>query len=285
MKKETGKRIILFLLLSFVPMWGLSYIYYVTRKDTILLIMMLLPAVASVMTRIITKEGLSGMMLHPNLKKNLKWYFVSYFAPPFIAYFGAMMYFFVFKSSDFTPLQSAFAVEESISSTSELLKALFTLIPLAIIINPIMGSVQCFDEELGWRGYLLPKLTEKKSPLFASVFTGVIWGLWHAPIIAMGYNYGTEHPIAGVFAMVVFCTVLGIILSYLTYKVHSIWPATLFHASINGMDTWAPSTLFMSHKSNVFLGPDLLGVIGGIGFIIIDIALIMVMKKWKKVEL
>ena len=59
----------------------------------------------------------------------------------------------------------------------------------------------------------------------------------------------------------------------------------LFHASINGMDTWAPSTLFMSHKSNVFLGPDLLGVIGGIGFIIIDIALIMVMKKWKKVEL
>ena len=132
---------------------------------------------------------------------------------------------------------------------------------------------------------MLPKLTEKKSPLFASVFTGVIWGLWHAPIIAMGYNYGTEHPIAGVFAMVVFCTVLGIILSYLTYKVHSIWPATLFHASINGMDTWAPSTLFMSHKSNVFLGPDLLGVIGGIGFIIIDIALIMVMKKWKKVEL
>ena len=186
---------------------------------------------------------------------------------------------------DFSPLQSAFAIQESIISTSELLKTLCILIPLAIIVNPIMGMIQCFGEELGWRGYLLPKIGEKLSPLSASVFTGVIWGLWHAPIIAMGYNYGTNNPIAGIFAMTVFCTVLGIISGFLTYKVRSIWPAVLFHASINGMDRWAPSTLFMSKKPNMFLGPDLLGFIGGLGFIIIDVVLIMNMRKWKKGEI
>ena len=224
------------------------------------------------------------MLLRPHLRRNLKWYFTAYFAPPFIAYFGAAVYFLIF-GSDFSPLQSAFAIQESIISTSELLKTLCILIPLAIIVNPIMGMIQCFGEELGWRGYLLPKIGEKLSPLSASVFTGVIWGLWHAPIIAMGYNYGTNNPIAGIFAMTVFCTVLGIISGFLTYKVRSIWPAVLFHASINGMDRWAPSTLFMSKKPNMFLGPDLLGFIGGLGFIIIDVVLIMNMRKWKKGEI
>lgn len=284
MEKETRNSITLFLILSFVPMWVFSYIYYIMKSDTILLVMMLLPAVASVITRVVRNEGFERMLLRPHLRRNLKWYFTAYFAPPFIACFGAAVYFLIF-GSDFSPLQSAFAIQESIISTSELLKTLCILIPLAIIVNPIMGMIQCFGEELGWRGYLLPKIGEKLSPLSASVFTGVIWGLWHAPIIAMGYNYGTNNPIAGIFAMTVFCTVLGIISGFLTYKVRSIWPAVLFHASINGMDRWAPSTLFMSKKPNMFLGPDLLGFIGGLGFIIIDVVLIMNMRKWKKGEI
>lgn len=283
MKKETNKRIICFLMIAFISMWVLSGLYYFVRKELILLAMMLLPAIASVITRIITKEGFARMMMYPYLKGNLKWYFTAYFSPPFIACFGVIVYFIIFVG-DFSPLQSTFAVEESISSTAEFLKVLLTLLPIAIIVNPIMGIVQCFGEELGWRGYLLPKLGEKLSPLSSSMVTGIIWGLWHAPIIAMGYNYGTDHRIAGIFAMIIFCTVLGIISGFLTYKVHSIWPAVLFHASINGMDLWAPSTLFMSNKPNVFLGPDILGVFGGLGFIIIDIVIIMVIRKWKKDE-
>lgn len=284
MKKETRKSIILFLILSFVPMWVLSYIYYSMNEDAVLLVMMLLPAIASVITRIITKEGFSGMRIKPCFKGNLKWYFASYFAPPFIAYFGALIFFLIFASS-FSPMQSVFAVQESITSVSEYLKTLLVLIPLAIIVNPLMGLLQCFGEELGWRGYLLPKLGERLSPLSASLITGAIWGVWHAPIIAMGYNYGTDNPIAGVFAMIVFCTVLGVISGFLTYKVNSIWPAVLFHASINGIDRWAPSSLFMFQKPNLFIGPDLSGIIGGLGFIIIGVVLGIIMMRWKKNEI
>lgn len=278
MEKRTNKRITLFLTLSFIPMWGLSGIYYFNRNVSILLIMMFLPAIASVISRLITNEGFADMMIRPCFRGNMKWYLAAYFASPFIASFGAVIFFLIFKSS-FSPLQSPYAIEASILSESEYRKTLLVLIPFAIIVNPLTGIVQCFGEELGWRGYLLPKLAKSLSPLGASIITGMIWGMWHAPVIAMGYNYGTDHPVAGIFAMIVFCTCLGIIMGFLTYKVHSIWPAVLFHASINGMDRWAPSMLFMSQKSNMFLGPDLVGIIGGFGFIILDIILIIVMKR------
>lgn len=37
-------------------------------------------------------------------------------------------------------------------------------------------------EELGWRGFLLPRLLERNSPLGASFLVALVWALWHAPI-------------------------------------------------------------------------------------------------------
>jgi membrane protease YdiL (CAAX protease family) len=144
-----------------------------------------------------------------------------------------------------------------------------------------MGIVQCFGEEFAWRGYLLPKLIEKFSVQKAVIINGVIWGIWHSPIIAMGYNYGDEHPVFGIIAMIIFCVVLGIIESFLFYKTQSIWCSVIFHAAINGMDTWSPSALFMSKTPNMFVGPNLLGIIGGIGFVIVAVILFMKLKNEK----
>ena len=143
------------------------------------------------------------------------------------------------------------------------------LIPLTILVNPLMGILQCLGEELAWRSYLLPRLSKQYPIRIAVLINGVIWGIWHSPIIAMGYNYGTEHRILGIFAMILFCVILGVISSYLFYKTETVWCSILFHASINGMDKWTPSSMLMSKEANMFLGPDLLGIIGGMGFIVI----------------
>ena len=48
-------------------------------------------------------------------------------------------------------------------------------------------------EEFGWRGYALPKLTERHSALKAALIVGVAWALWHAPINYLGLSkYGAQ---------------------------------------------------------------------------------------------
>ena len=87
-------------------------------------------------------------------------------------------------------------------------------------------------EELGWRGYLY-QATVSWKPQRRVLFTGVVWGLWHAPLILMGHNY-PEYPIAGVGLMVVFCTLLAFLFDWSRARSGSVWSACVLHGIING---------------------------------------------------
>ncbi len=88
---------------------------------------------------------------------------------------------------------------------------------LAIPFNMIFT----FGEEFGWRGYLLLRL----SPIggvHAAIITGIVWGLWHAPIIVLnGYNY-PGHPWLGVVMMVIFTVALSMIFAWLCFRSGSV---------------------------------------------------------------
>ncbi|MBO9311928.1 MAG: CPBP family intramembrane metalloprotease [Chloroflexus sp.] len=102
---------------------------------------------------------------------------------------------------------------------------------IALIIGPLLNAIPVFGEEWGWRGYLLPNLL----PLGqwpALIISGVIWGLWHAPIILLGYNYPTN-PGLGVIMMTVFCVLVGILLGWTRLATGSVWPAVIGHGSLN----------------------------------------------------
>ncbi len=275
------KRIAVFCGIAFALMIIMSVMYYKTRSDGILTLCMLTPAVSVILTRLFTHQGMKALYIKPQLKNGFKWCVAAWFAVPFVAYFGAAVYFLIFQE-DFSMLDSSFAVSAGVKTKEEYISLLLKTIPLAVLINPIMGVIQCFGEEFAWRGYLLPELNKKFSPLTASALTGVIWGLWHAPIIAMGYNYGTEHPIAGIFAMVAFCVVLGMITGFLFFKTRSVWSSVIFHAAINGIDLYSPSDLFMGKAPNAFIGPDLVGIIGGCGFVFTAAICMIALKKIKE---
>jgi membrane protease YdiL (CAAX protease family) len=87
-------------------------------------------------------------------------------------------------------------------------------------------------EELGWRGYLY-QATAHWSGLRRVVFTGVVWGLWHAPLIALGHNY-PGHPVAGIALMVVFCVLLSVPFDRARQRSGSVWSVALLHGCING---------------------------------------------------
>lgn len=280
MKKEFDKGLVVFSVVTITFLVICSMMYYVTKSPVYLTILMFTPAISVIISKLVCKDKLNDLYLKPKLKGNLKWYLVSYFLTPFISFIGTVIYFLIFKN-DFNPLGSRYAIEAGIVNQNEYISSLAVLIPLAILVNPIMGILQCLGEELAWRSYLLPRLSKRYSMRIAVLVNGMIWGFWHSPIIAMGYNYGMEHPILGIFAMILFCVVLGIISSYLFYKTESVWCSVLFHASINGMDKWNPSSMFMSKEANMFIGPDLLGIIGGIGFIVTAVIAFVKLKDMK----
>jgi membrane protease YdiL (CAAX protease family) len=108
-----------------------------------------------------------------------------------------------------------------------------TQILIAITIAPFINVLFALGEELGWRGFLLPHLM----PLGqwkAILISGVIWGVWHAPVILQGHNY-PGYPILGVFMMIVFCVLLGTIIAWMYLNTKSPWVAALAHGSVNAV--------------------------------------------------
>ena len=102
----------------------------------------------------------------------------------------------------------------------------FTLVAL-------FNSLFALGEELGWRGYLLAKL----APLGmgrASLLIGLIWGVWHAPAIFMGYNY-PGHPWLGALLMVWFAVGWSVILTWLRLETRSVLAAAFGHGLLNAV--------------------------------------------------
>lgn len=118
------------------------------------------------------------------------------------------------------------------------------------------NALVALGEELGWRGFLQRELT----PLGfwrSSAVIGVLWGLWHAPLIALGHNY-PQHPLIGIGMMVVLCVLLAPLISWFRLRARSVLAAALFHGGLNAS---AGLTLMYTLGGNDLLkGPT--GVVG-----------------------
>ena len=95
------------------------------------------------------------------------------------------------------------------------------------------------------------------------VVMGIVWGLWHAPIIAMGHNYGTDYLGAtwlGILTMTWFTFILGTFLGWAALRAGSVWPAVIGHGAINGIV--GIYVFFTQGTPNTLLGPSIAGLIG-----------------------
>ena len=106
-----------------------------------------------------------------------------------------------------------------------------------------------FGEELGWRGLLLRE-TQRSGFLRSNLFVGVVWGLWHAPIIAQGHNY-PGHPVAGIFMMTLFTTTLSFPMAYCRFKSRSILGPSALHGMLNAI---GPLTALFVVAANPLFG-------------------------------
>ena len=105
------------------------------------------------------------------------------------------------------------------------------------IINVVLAAcflnlIPALGEETGWRGWLTPQLL----PLGivpTIIITGIIWGLWHTPVLLLGHNYPQLPGWQSVLFMVIFSTLIGGIFAWLAIRTNSVWPAALGHSTLN----------------------------------------------------
>jgi membrane protease YdiL (CAAX protease family) len=99
-------------------------------------------------------------------------------------------------------------------------------------IGVIENCATTLGEEIGWRGFLVPELAKRHSFTATAVLSGVIWALWHVPIIVFaGYNMGT-----GWYGLIVVsANMIGLcfVLTWLRLKSGSLWTGVILHASSN----------------------------------------------------
>lgn len=120
---------------------------------------------------------------------------------------------------------------------------------IGLLSGVTLGGITNFPfalgEELGWRGFLLNE-TRALGYVKSSLLIGIIWGVWHTPLIIQGHNY-PGYPYAGVAMMVLFTTGLSFLMSYLRHKANSLWSAVLLHGMINA--TASLVSLFTYHAN------------------------------------
>jgi ABC-2 type transport system ATP-binding protein len=243
------------------------------------------PALANILTRWITKEGRKDLWLRPEFDHGWLIWAAAWFLPAVLTILGLAIYFGVFPYNFDPQLTSLQTLINQIASQSgqtvpfDVWNLLLIQIGQGVLLSPLVNSFFTFGEEFGWRAYLQPKLR----PLGfrkAMLLTGVIWGLWHAPVIAMGHNYGFGYPGApwsGILAMTLFTTSAAVIFGWLVERGRSVWPAVIGHAGINGIAAIGVYLLPPQADVNPLLGPLPVGVIGGLPWLLLALYLL-----WKQ---
>lgn len=113
------------------------------------------------------------------------------------------------------------------------------LFVVTLVIAPFINGLFGYGEELGWRGYLLPKLMVL-GKLKAYLFLGIVWGLWHLPLILIGFTYPGQ-PILGTLAFIALTITFGIYINELTLSHRSSILAGWVHGVFNSqkLGVWA----------------------------------------------
>jgi membrane protease YdiL (CAAX protease family) len=273
------KKVALFIGLTFFASWLMAILFFAFGGKwgtTASLVMaagyMFVPMViAIIVQKFIYKEPLKEP-LGISFKLN-RWFLVAWLLPPIIA-FATIGVSLLFAGVEYCPEMTGLLERYKSIVTAEQLQqmqnfpSVFRSHPilmgllLGLIAGITVNAVAGFGEELGWRGFLQREFGYMcfwKS----SAIIGVIWGIWHAPLILQGHNY-PQHPVIGVFMMVVLCVLLAPIFSYIRLRANSVIAAAIIHGSLNA--TAGISVLMVKGGNDLTVG-----VAGLAGFVVLAI--------------
>jgi len=225
-------RIVTFLALTF----GLSTIFYAKiiaggeGIDPWVLPLMLCPSVSTILTKLIFDRNLKGLGWKPG---PAKWLGLAYLLP---ILYGALIYGIVWLvglggfTTDVVAELVGTGMGMTNASRAQIVAVFALFLATLVFLKAVPGTL---GEELAWRGFLFPELQRITSFTTASLIGGVVWALWHLPLILYS-DYHSSAPIA--FQVVMFF-ITAIARSFLhnwfRARSGSVWPNVFLHASHN----------------------------------------------------
>ncbi|MFH9355555.1 CPBP family intramembrane glutamic endopeptidase [Kitasatospora sp. NPDC017646] len=105
-----------------------------------------------------------------------------------------------------------------------------TVAPL--VLSALLSVPLYFGEELGWQGYLLPRLL-RYGRTRGLLIGGAIWGAWHVPMTALGGSYPGHSVLLGIPVAVMTAMLLGTVIATVRLSTGSVWAAVAAHLSLN----------------------------------------------------
>jgi uncharacterized protein len=214
------KKIAIFLALTFGCDWTLAICYFAsgrTMDDQLFVwVGVLYMSVPAIMSVVVQKFMFKEPLVEPlaiNFRVN-RWFGVAWILP------FVMVFLTVFLDLLFPGVRYNFQPQLLANQTLK-------LITFATAIN----SVAAFGEELGFRGLLWRELM----PLGfwrASAIIGVIWGIWHAPLVLNGLDF-PQHPRLGFLLFIINSVFLSNICSYIRLKSKSVIAVSILHGALN----------------------------------------------------
>lgn len=232
------KKILTYLVLVFA-LSSLGYYWIINSKALgfnpllCMFYLMWCPALSGLATYLIYDRNINGVGWGPG---KIKWLAIAYLLPLFYA---GLAYGFIWL----TGLGSI---------NSQYHFSFISLIVFGTLINVAFAA----GEEIGWRGFLVPELYQRTRFTATCLITGLIWAVWHFPLILSGLYLAKMPTLLQLLLLVITVTAMTFVISWFRLMSGSVWPAVLLHASHNLyiQRLFDPLTLETSPLSKFMIG-------------------------------
>ncbi|MDX1462139.1 MAG: type II CAAX endopeptidase family protein [Marinirhabdus sp.] len=187
------------------------------------------PALAALITIKIRGRSISSL---PWQWGNWKYIQLSYLVP---ALYGVLTYVLIwsfgFGSIANSETITAWGKELGLFGIGSLNPTSITIIAIVLVgtVSVIRAAATTLGEEIGWRGFFIYELRKVMSFTGVAVFSGLIWSLWHWPLLV----YYSNNVLLEFTTFTIVIISMSFIMTYYTFKANSLWPAVLFHAVSN----------------------------------------------------
>jgi uncharacterized protein len=205
------------------------------NMDGLIAVLMFVPAIASVVARLALREGFSDVSFRFGGRRGLGAVGIALVFPIAV---GLVAY-----GIAWTTGLAGFDARPSSGMI------------VSFAVGLVIGLVLAAGEEIGWRGYMLTRLIDSgvPRPVLAG---GLIWALWHVPLVLGGVYAAGPSPALSAALIVVSITSFGFVISRLRLETGSVWPAIVLHGAWNriiqgpfdGATTGAGATLWVGES-------------------------------------